>query len=57
MYFVPQPYKCPKCKYEFKWSQNYDQLGLGFAEHYCEKCFIKFISDNVPIGIMIEKNK
>jgi len=55
MYFVPQPYKCPKCEYEFEWSQHQDPIGL--QRPYCHNCYVDFISNNVPLGIMIEKNK
>lgn len=49
MYVIPQLYRCPKCKYEFKWSETADFLGLPIP--FCPKCYVEFLIKNVPVGI------
>lgn len=53
MYFTPQKYKCPKCDYEFKWSEHNDIIGLG--KPFCHSCYLNFISSNVPLALKQEE--
>lgn len=53
VYMIPQPYRCPKCAYAFKFSQHHDLTGLG--EPFCPECYMRFIRENVPTGGKIDE--
>ncbi len=52
MYMIPQLHECPKCGNKFNWSVHHDVLGL--RNPFCPECYIKFISNNVPLGENIQ---
>ncbi len=50
MYLVPQHYKCPKCEYECKYSEQDGWTIPTFkAGPVCPKCWGEFVLEFVPI--------
>jgi DNA-directed RNA polymerase subunit RPC12/RpoP len=45
---TPHLYKCPKCGYEFKWSEHHDFMNLG--RPYCHECYHRMLSSHVPLA-------
>ena len=50
---IPKLFRCPKCKSEYKWSRDYDQVGLG--EPLCPVCYLDFIFKNIPTGLLVKE--
>lgn len=56
MYRTPQPYRCPKCGFECKYSEDDSDVRRWPAPEFndgpgCPKCFTEFIRAN--IGVMV----
>lgn len=56
MFYIPQPYKCPKCGYEAGYSVNCLTVP-PWVVPFCPACFGEWINANVPVMVRQEPPK
>lgn len=51
VYYVPQPYTCPKCNFEMEYSCDHHPYGTPILDKgpICPSCWGKWLEDNFPI--------